>query len=114
MPPHTLNVVVCSDSKYVLLSFKWRFQSNQCFSILICSLIDPTAARIISNSQPPYPSKGIRFVQGMRNALVNNMPKNWDYGAYANYDEDDFTTVQWQQQYFGDHYPRLVTIKTKL
>ena len=41
------------------------------------------------------------------------MPKNWDYGAYANYDEDDFTNKQWQQQYFGDHYPRLVTVKTK-
>ncbi|EUC61094.1 FAD-linked oxidoreductase, putative [Rhizoctonia solani AG-3 Rhs1AP] len=55
----------------------------------------------------PYPSDGIPFVDGMLNALEPN-----PQAAYPNYVDPTLTNAQWQQQYYGAHYPRLTKIKS--
>ncbi|KAF8610252.1 FAD-binding domain-containing protein [Ceratobasidium sp. AG-I] len=56
--------------------------------------------------QPPYPSDGIPFVNGMLNALEPN-----PQAAYVNYVDPTLTDSQWKTQYFGSHYTRLSSIK---
>ncbi|EUC54236.1 FAD-linked oxidoreductase [Rhizoctonia solani AG-3 Rhs1AP] len=55
----------------------------------------------------PYPSDGIPFVDGMLDALEPN-----PQAAYPNYVDPTLTKAQWQQQYYGAHYPRLTKIKS--
>jgi len=59
-----------------------------------------------SNLQPPYPSDGISFVNGMLNSLDPN-----PQAAYVNYVDPTLTDAQWKTQYFGSHYTRLSSIK---
>lgn len=59
-----------------------------------------------SNMQPPYPSGGISFVNGMLNALDPN-----PQAAYVNYVDPTLTDSQWKSQYYGSHYSRLSSIK---
>ncbi|KAB5596439.1 Cannabidiolic acid synthase [Ceratobasidium theobromae] len=59
-----------------------------------------------SNSDPPYPSDGIPFVNGMLNALDPN-----PQAAYVNYVDPTLTESQWKLQYYGNHYSRLSAIK---
>ncbi|KAF9556534.1 FAD-binding domain-containing protein [Agrocybe pediades] len=61
------------------------------------------------SSNPPYPSNGLTFVDGMVNSLVNNGPSGWDIGAYPNYVDDRLQN--YQQMYFGSHYTRLHNLK---
>lgn len=58
---------------------------------------------------PPFPPAGFSFLDEMVNSIVNNSPKGWDYGAYANYIDDRLQN--WQQLYYGPHYPRLKALK---
>ncbi|QRW00716.1 FAD-binding domain protein [Ceratobasidium sp. AG-Ba] len=58
------------------------------------------------NSEPPYPSDGISFVNGMLNALDPN-----PQAAYVNYVDPTLTSSQWKSQYYGSHYSRLSMIK---
>jgi len=58
------------------------------------------------NSQPPYPSDGIQFVDNML-ASIDSNPQ----AAYANYVDPTLTPAQWQTQYYDDHYQRLTQIK---
>ncbi|KAG8691326.1 hypothetical protein FRC11_004971 [Ceratobasidium sp. 423] len=58
------------------------------------------------NLQPPFPSDGISFVNGMLNALEPN-----PQAAYVNYVDPTLTDSQWKTQYYGSHYSRLSSIK---
>ncbi|CAE6520828.1 unnamed protein product [Rhizoctonia solani] len=58
------------------------------------------------NLQPPFPSDGISFVDGMLNALEPN-----PQAAYVNYVDPTLTNSQWKTQYYGSHYSRLSSIK---
>ncbi|GLB42541.1 putative oxygen-dependent FAD-linked oxidoreductase family protein [Lyophyllum shimeji] len=60
---------------------------------------------------PPYPSYGFTFMNDMVKTLTDHSPKNWDYGAYANYIDDKL--VDWKQRYYGAHYARLRSLKDK-
>ncbi|KAF5343577.1 hypothetical protein D9758_012984 [Tetrapyrgos nigripes] len=62
-----------------------------------------------SDSKPPYPADGFTFVDGVANSVTDNMPADWDYGAYTNY--IDIRLEDWQQRYYGSNYPRLQKIK---
>ncbi|KAG9095339.1 hypothetical protein FRC06_009895 [Ceratobasidium sp. 370] len=55
---------------------------------------------------PPYPSDGVSFVNGMLNALDPN-----PQAAYVNYVDPTLTDAQWKTQYYGSHYSRLSSIK---
>ncbi|KAF8582643.1 FAD-binding domain-containing protein [Ramaria rubella] len=59
------------------------------------------------NNQPPYPSDGVSFVNGMLAALDPN-PQS----AYPNYMDPTLSTQQWRQQYFGGNTARLQRIKS--
>ncbi|KAF9460062.1 glucooligosaccharide oxidase [Collybia nuda] len=61
--------------------------------------------------QPPYPQYGFTFLDGIVNSITSNSPANWDYGAYPNYIDDRLS--DWQQRYYGAHYPRLQALKDK-
>ncbi|KAJ8481694.1 hypothetical protein ONZ45_g15225 [Pleurotus djamor] len=65
------------------------------------------------NSQPPFPADGISFVNNMLNSITSKMPSNWNFGAYACYTDPTLSNAQWQKQYYGDHYPSLVSIHNK-
>lgn len=54
----------------------------------------------------PYPSSGLTFVSGMHDAL-----KVDPEAAYPNYIDPALSSNQWQSQYYGSNYPRLVEIK---
>ncbi|KAG8776303.1 hypothetical protein FRC12_000996 [Ceratobasidium sp. 428] len=58
------------------------------------------------NYNPPYPSDGISFVNGMLNALEPS-----PQAAYVNYVDPSLTDSQWKTQYYGSHYSRLSSIK---
>ncbi|KDR69186.1 hypothetical protein GALMADRAFT_272070 [Galerina marginata CBS 339.88] len=58
---------------------------------------------------PPFPSQGFSLLDGMVNSIVNNNPKGWDYGAYTNYIDDRLNN--WQNLYYGTHYPILKGLK---
>ncbi|KDN51783.1 hypothetical protein RSAG8_00331, partial [Rhizoctonia solani AG-8 WAC10335] len=58
------------------------------------------------NLQPPFPSDGVSFVNGMLNALEPN-PR----AAYVNYVDPTLTDSQWKTQYYGSRYSRLSSIK---
>ncbi|KAG9078674.1 hypothetical protein FS749_009267 [Ceratobasidium sp. UAMH 11750] len=58
------------------------------------------------NNNPPYPSDGISFVNGMLKALDPN-----PQAAYVNYVDPTLTDSQWKTQYYGSHYARLSSIK---
>ncbi|KAF9038014.1 glucooligosaccharide oxidase [Panaeolus papilionaceus] len=62
-----------------------------------------------SANVPPFPPEGFTFLDGMTNAILDNMPKDWDYGAYMNYPDDRLK--DWQRRYYGSHYPRLQNLK---
>ncbi|KEP49468.1 reticuline oxidase [Rhizoctonia solani 123E] len=58
------------------------------------------------NLQPPFPSDGISFVNGMLSALDPN-----PQAAYVNYVDPTLTASQWKTQYYGSHYSRLSSVK---
>ncbi|KDR69185.1 hypothetical protein GALMADRAFT_145590 [Galerina marginata CBS 339.88] len=60
---------------------------------------------------PPFPSQGFSLLDGKRmvDSIVDNNPKGWDYGAYTNYIDDRLNN--WQNLYYGTHYPRLKGLK---
>ncbi|KAF9524631.1 glucooligosaccharide oxidase [Crepidotus variabilis] len=60
---------------------------------------------------PPFPQSGFDFVNGVVDSITNNSPPHTDFGAYANYIESDLPN--WQQKYYGAHYPKLQQLKTK-
>ncbi|KAK7471955.1 hypothetical protein VKT23_000061 [Stygiomarasmius scandens] len=64
------------------------------------------------NAMPPYPEDGFKFVDGLVDALIENMPINWNYGAYTDY--IDNRLENWRHLYYGPHYPRLQDIKRKV
>jgi hypothetical protein len=83
-----------------------------------------------SNKQPPYPADGFTFVDGVAKSVTDNMPVNWDYGAYTNYIDDRLEdcecclnfflpysmliktfTFPGQKRYYGSNYKRLQKIK---
>lgn len=55
------------------------------------------------------PADGVPFLNGLLTALEPN-PK----AAYVNYVDPTLTPAQWKLQYYGSHYPRLVSIKRKV
>ncbi|QRV92529.1 FAD-binding domain protein [Ceratobasidium sp. AG-Ba] len=55
----------------------------------------------------PYPASGIAFLDGMHDTLkVNNE------AAYPNYIDPTLSPSEWQTQYYGSNYARLLSIKT--
>ncbi|CAE6432299.1 unnamed protein product [Rhizoctonia solani] len=58
------------------------------------------------NLQPPFPSDGISFVNGMLSALDPN-----PQAAYVNYVDPTLTASQWKTQYYSSHYSRLSSVK---
>ncbi|QRV77710.1 FAD-binding domain protein [Ceratobasidium sp. AG-Ba] len=55
----------------------------------------------------PYPESGIAFLDGMHDTLkVNNE------AAYPNYIDPTLSPSEWQTQYYGSNYARLLSIKT--
>jgi len=58
---------------------------------------------------PPYPQAGFTFLDDVVNAIINNSPADWDYGAYTNYLDDRL--VDWQKRYYAQNYPRLHALK---
>ncbi|KAF8196452.1 glucooligosaccharide oxidase [Pholiota molesta] len=58
---------------------------------------------------PPYPEEGFTYLDNVVNAIVNNSPPNWDYGAYTNYIDDRL--IDWQRRYYSTNYPRLRKLK---
>ncbi|KAF8149358.1 glucooligosaccharide oxidase [Crassisporium funariophilum] len=58
---------------------------------------------------PPYPTSGFTFFDNAVDSIINNSPRNWDYGAYMNYVDDRLE--DWQLRYFGDNYARLRRLK---
>ncbi|KAF7317833.1 Glucooligosaccharide oxidase [Mycena kentingensis (nom. inval.)] len=65
-----------------------------------------------SNLEPPYPSDGFSFLDGMANSIVANSPSGWAYGAYLNYADDRLANGN--ALYYGSHYARLQSIKASL
>ncbi|KAG8769100.1 hypothetical protein FRC12_005175 [Ceratobasidium sp. 428] len=55
---------------------------------------------------PPFPSDSIPFLNGMLSSLDPN-----PQAAYVSYVDSTLTPAQWKLQYYGSHYPRLLTIK---
>ncbi|KEP54297.1 FAD-linked oxidoreductase [Rhizoctonia solani 123E] len=53
-----------------------------------------------------YPSNGLTFVDGMHDAL-----KIFPEAAYPNYIDPTLSADQWQSQYYGSNYARLLEIK---
>jgi len=62
-----------------------------------------------SGNVPPYPNAGFRFLDNVVNAITNNLPSDWDYGAYMNYPDDRL--VDGHTRYYGENYPRLQRLK---
>ncbi|CAA7263467.1 unnamed protein product [Cyclocybe aegerita] len=60
---------------------------------------------------PPFPKEGFTLLDGMVNSIVNNSPKDWDYGAYTNYIDDRLKN--WQSLYYGEHYKTLKSLKQR-
>ncbi|KAF9460058.1 glucooligosaccharide oxidase [Collybia nuda] len=63
------------------------------------------------NKLPPFPDEGFAFLDNMVDSIVSNGPKGWDYGTYTNYIDDRLS--DWQNRYYGAHYPRLQNLKVK-
>ncbi|KAG9223521.1 hypothetical protein PTI98_001920 [Pleurotus ostreatus] len=63
--------------------------------------------------QPPFPIDGIDFLNNLYNSITSNMPSNWSFGAYPCYADPTLSDIQWQTQYYGDHYPILQSIHSK-
>ncbi|KAK1225377.1 hypothetical protein PQX77_011687 [Marasmius sp. AFHP31] len=61
-----------------------------------------------SNNEPPFSEEGFTFVDGVVNSIVGD--KN-DYSAYTNYIDDRLDN--WQKRYYGDHYDKLKSIKSR-
>ncbi|CAE6538198.1 unnamed protein product [Rhizoctonia solani] len=61
------------------------------------------------NITGPYPSNGLAFVDGMHDAL-----KISPEAAYPNYIDPALTADQWQSQYYGSNYARLLEIKKEV
>ncbi|KAJ7648731.1 glucooligosaccharide oxidase [Mycena polygramma] len=60
---------------------------------------------------PVVTEDAFSFVHDVVNNITGNMPPDWDYGAYLNYIDDQL--VDWQQRYYGVHYPRMQELKRK-
>ncbi|KAJ6547864.1 hypothetical protein B0H10DRAFT_2243380 [Mycena sp. CBHHK59/15] len=65
-----------------------------------------------ASGSPPYPAAGFTFLDGMVASIVSNSPANWSYGAYLNYADNRLANAT--TLYYGSHYPRLVSIKSKV
>ncbi|KAK7031539.1 Glucooligosaccharide oxidase [Favolaschia claudopus] len=65
-----------------------------------------------SSYQPPYPSDGFSFLDGMVSSITSNSPSNWAYGAYLNYADDKLTNAA--NLYYGSHLDRLKSIKASV
>ena len=88
--------------------------------------------------QPPFPIDGIDFLNNLYksvysilsfyvhifvlprmvadvdlSSITSNMPSNWSFGAYPCYADPTLSDIQWQTQYYGDHYPILQSIHSK-
>ncbi|CAE6464421.1 unnamed protein product [Rhizoctonia solani] len=61
------------------------------------------------NLTSPYPSSGLTFVNGMYDAL-----KISPEAAYPNYIDPALSADQWQSQYYGSNYARLLEIKKEV
>ncbi|CAE6527235.1 unnamed protein product [Rhizoctonia solani] len=61
------------------------------------------------NLTGPYPSNGLTFVDGMYDAL-----KISPEAAYPNYIDPALSADQWQSQYYGSNYARLLEIKKEV
>ncbi|KAJ1303325.1 hypothetical protein OPQ81_011521 [Rhizoctonia solani] len=57
----------------------------------------------------PYPSSGLNFVDGMYDSL-----KISPEAAYPNYIDPALSADQWQRQYYGSNYARLLEIKKQI
>ncbi|KAJ7222553.1 glucooligosaccharide oxidase [Mycena pura] len=64
------------------------------------------------NNAPPYPDAGFTYLDDVVNNITSNSPKDWDYGAYTNYMEDQL--VDFKRRYYASHYPRLLALKKEL
>ncbi|EKM77123.1 hypothetical protein AGABI1DRAFT_115352 [Agaricus bisporus var. burnettii JB137-S8] len=62
-----------------------------------------------SNPNNPFAQSGFSLADGMVNSVTSNNPSNWPYTAYPNY--LDNRLQNWQQLYYGQHYPRLQRLK---
>lgn len=63
------------------------------------------------NESPPFPSDGLQLLDGMVNSIVSQSPSGWKYGAYTNYVDPRLSG--WERLYYGDHYPRLQSLKAR-
>ncbi|KAK1219457.1 hypothetical protein PQX77_017829 [Marasmius sp. AFHP31] len=61
------------------------------------------------NFLPPFDNHIYGFVDGMVSSITDNMPRDWAWGAYANY--IDSRLEDWQHRYYGLHYERLQALK---
>ncbi|KAJ7042761.1 glucooligosaccharide oxidase [Mycena alexandri] len=64
------------------------------------------------NNAPPYPDFGFTFLDDLVDGITSNSPKNWDYGAYTNYMQDNL--ADYKKRYWGFNVPRLVALKKTL
>ncbi|KAJ3536720.1 hypothetical protein NMY22_g5907 [Coprinellus aureogranulatus] len=59
----------------------------------------------------PFPEHGFTFVDGIVESFTNNMPEDWDYGAYTNYLDDRLP--DYESRYYKGNLPRLKELKRK-
>ncbi|KAH9840541.1 uncharacterized protein C8Q71DRAFT_412158 [Rhodofomes roseus] len=64
--------------------------------------------------RPPYPEEGFAFADGLVNAVTDNVPPTYKYGAYPNYVDPRLTPREWHKLYYGANYRRLRKIKTQV
>ncbi|KAF9524630.1 glucooligosaccharide oxidase [Crepidotus variabilis] len=58
---------------------------------------------------PPYPQTGFNLLNASVDAIVSNNRPGWNYGAYANYLDDELP--DWSYRYYGSNYQRLEGVK---
>ncbi|KAJ7141357.1 glucooligosaccharide oxidase [Mycena epipterygia] len=61
-------------------------------------------------SSAAWPTQGTDFVDGLVNAITDNMPRT-TFGAYANYLDPEL--ADWQSMYYAGNYPRLAALQKK-
>ena len=63
------------------------------------------------NTNSPYPTTSIDFINGLNNALISKMP-NTVFGGYANYVDPSLTAAQAHSEYYDTAtYNKLLSIK---
>jgi hypothetical protein len=66
------------------------------------------------NGQPPFPSDGITYIQGIWDSIVKSAPSGWSFGGYNNYVDPELSADQAHQFYFGSNYARLQSVKQQV